>query len=135
MLLDLDQGRMTVWKNDEKLGVMRAEGLSGPLYWAVSIGGVTESARIESAAAPTSPTEEELVSAKAWQETAVIPTTVEIHTSTWRLTFSATSSQTLTWLPTPFSASTHSGPSSIQPCRPRQPASAAPLFIIKSTFN
>ena len=29
MLLDLDQGSMTVWKNDEKLGVMQAEGLGG----------------------------------------------------------------------------------------------------------
>ena len=36
MLLDLDQGSMTVWKNDVKLGVM-AEGLSGPLCWAVSL--------------------------------------------------------------------------------------------------
>ena len=35
MLLDLDQGSMTVWKNDVKLGVMVAEGLSGPLCWAV----------------------------------------------------------------------------------------------------
>ena len=26
MLLDLDQGSMTVWKNDVKLGVMAAEG-------------------------------------------------------------------------------------------------------------
>ena len=34
MLLDLDQGSMTVWKNDEKLGVMQAEGLSGPYCWA-----------------------------------------------------------------------------------------------------
>ena len=31
MLLDLDQGSMTVWKNGVQLGVM-AEGLSGP-YW------------------------------------------------------------------------------------------------------
>ena len=31
MLLDLDQGSMTVWKNDEKLGMMHAEGLSGQL--------------------------------------------------------------------------------------------------------
>ena len=31
MLLDLDQGSMTVWKNDVKLGVMVAEGQSGPL--------------------------------------------------------------------------------------------------------
>ena len=36
MLLDLDQGSMTVWKNDVKVGVMVAEGLSGPLCWAVS---------------------------------------------------------------------------------------------------
>ena len=34
MLLDLDQGSMTVWKNDERLGVMQAEGLSGPYCWA-----------------------------------------------------------------------------------------------------
>ena len=34
MLLDLDQGSMTVWKNGEQLGVMQAEGLSGPLCWA-----------------------------------------------------------------------------------------------------
>ena len=33
MLLDLDQGSMTLWKNDVKLGVMQAEGLSGPLCW------------------------------------------------------------------------------------------------------
>ena len=26
---------MTVWKNEVKLGVMQAEGLSGPLCWAV----------------------------------------------------------------------------------------------------
>ena len=31
MLLDLDQGSMTVWKNDVRLGVMQGEGLSGPL--------------------------------------------------------------------------------------------------------
>ena len=30
MLLDLDQGSMTAWKNDVRLGVMVAEGLSGP---------------------------------------------------------------------------------------------------------
>ena len=39
MLLDLDQGSMTVWKNDERLGVMQAEGLTrsallGGLAWA-----------------------------------------------------------------------------------------------------
>ena len=68
MLLDLDQGSMTVWKNDVQLGVMQAEGLSGPLCWAVSMRFEGRSARIESAPAPASPTEGELVSAKAWQE-------------------------------------------------------------------
>jgi hypothetical protein len=54
MLLDLDQGSMTVWKNDEQLGVMAAEGLSGPLCWAVSLysGSRGDSARIESAPPP-----------------------------------------------------------------------------------
>jgi len=51
MLLDLDQGSMTVWKNDVQLGVMQSEGLSGPLCWAVSQS-VRTSARIESAALP-----------------------------------------------------------------------------------
>jgi hypothetical protein len=67
MLLDLDQGSMTVWKNDEQLGVMQAEGLSGPLCWAVSFIGQGDSARIESTPAPASPTEEELAAARAWQ--------------------------------------------------------------------
>ena len=67
VLLDLDQGSMTVRKNDEKLGVMQAEGLSGPLCWAVSVYH-DGSARIVSAPAPPSPTEEELAAAKAWQE-------------------------------------------------------------------
>ena len=69
--VDIDQGSMTVWKNDEKLGVMVAEGLSGPLCWAVEAidptGGRGESARIESAPAPASPTAEELAAAKVWQ--------------------------------------------------------------------
>ena len=51
MLLDLDQGSMTVWKNDVKLGVMVAEGLSGPFCWAVDLFR-SSSARIESAALP-----------------------------------------------------------------------------------
>ena len=52
MLLDLDQGSMTVWKNDEKLGVMRAEGLSGELCWAVEMFMPGNSARIEAASLP-----------------------------------------------------------------------------------
>ena len=67
MLLDLDQGSMTVWKNDEKLGVMQAERVGGPLCWAVSLYEERDCARIESAPAPASPTEEELAAAEAWQ--------------------------------------------------------------------
>ena len=54
ILLDLDQGSMTVWKNGEQLGVMQAEGLTGPLCWAVLLnsGSRGDSARIESAPAP-----------------------------------------------------------------------------------
>ena len=52
MVLDLDQGSMTVWKNDEKLGVMVAEGLRGPLCWAVSVFMAGGSVRIESAPLP-----------------------------------------------------------------------------------
>ena len=71
MLLDLDQGSMTVWKNDEKLGVMQTEALSGPYCWAVVVGGQGSSVRIEPAPAPASLTEEELTAAKeAAQELA-----------------------------------------------------------------
>ena len=55
---------MTVWKGDEKLGVMVAEGLSGEYCWAVSMEDEGDSARIESAAAPPSPTEDELAAAE-----------------------------------------------------------------------
>ena len=47
MLLDLDQKSMTVWKNDEKAGVMQAERLTGPLCWPVSLFRQDSSARIE----------------------------------------------------------------------------------------
>ena len=66
MLLDLDQGSMTVWKNDTKLGVMQAEGLSGPLCWAAELCDDGGRGRIESAPAPASPTEEEMAVATAW---------------------------------------------------------------------
>ena len=39
MLLDLDQGSMTVWKNDVQLGVMVASGLSGEYCWAAELCG------------------------------------------------------------------------------------------------
>ena len=67
MLLDLDQGSMTVWKNGQRLGVMKAEGRTGPLCWAARVGSRGDSARIESAPAPPSPTEAELAAAKAWE--------------------------------------------------------------------
>jgi hypothetical protein len=54
MLLDLDQGTMTVYKNDERLGVM-ATGLSGEYSWAVVHRvrpSALNSARIESDAIP-----------------------------------------------------------------------------------
>jgi hypothetical protein len=59
MLLDLDQGTMTVYKNDERLGVM-ATGLSGKYSWAVSLPWHGDSVRIEAAATPASPMAEEL---------------------------------------------------------------------------
>jgi hypothetical protein len=53
----LDQGTMTVYKNDERLGVM-AMGLSGEYCWAVSVYFLGSSARIDESAEapPTSPT-------------------------------------------------------------------------------
>jgi hypothetical protein len=52
LLLDLDQGSMTVCKNDERLGVMVRSGLSGEYCWAVSVGFQGGSVRIEHAVAP-----------------------------------------------------------------------------------
>lgn len=73
MLLDLQQGSMTVYKNGTRLGVMQPSGLKGPYYWAVALakpnsnGPAEESVRIESAPVPPSPTPEELAAAVAWQ--------------------------------------------------------------------
>jgi hypothetical protein len=66
MLVDLDQGSMTVYKNDKRLGVM-ATGLSGEYCWAVDLYEQGESARIEAAATPASPTAEEVAQAVAYQ--------------------------------------------------------------------
>ena len=43
---------MSIWKNGQRLGVMQAEGLSGPLCWAISLYDDGSSGRIESAALP-----------------------------------------------------------------------------------
>jgi hypothetical protein len=66
MLLDLDQGSMTVYKNDERLGVM-ATGLRGEYSWAVALWSPGSTVRIEAAVAPASPTAEELAQAVAYQ--------------------------------------------------------------------
>jgi hypothetical protein len=60
LLLDLDQGSMTVYKNDERLGVMVSSGLSGEYCWGVELYNPGDSACIAAAAAPASPTAEEL---------------------------------------------------------------------------
>ena len=52
MLVDLDQGSMTVWKDGQQLGPMQAEGLSGPLCWAASLYYEGSSVRLESAPLP-----------------------------------------------------------------------------------
>jgi hypothetical protein len=51
LLLDLDQGTMTVYKNDERLGVM-AKWLRGEYSWAVSLRQQGSSTRIEPATLP-----------------------------------------------------------------------------------
>ena len=51
MLLDLDQGSMTVYKNDERLGGMATD-LSGEYCWAVLLFVQGDSARIEAPELP-----------------------------------------------------------------------------------
>jgi hypothetical protein len=72
LLLDLDQGTMTVYKNDERLGVM-ATGLSGEYCWAVSLyeqqwqwpdSTDRDTVRIEAAVAPPCPSVEELAQSR-----------------------------------------------------------------------
>jgi hypothetical protein len=62
LLLDLDQGSMTVYKNDERLGVM-ATGLSGAYCWAANVLDVVDSVRIQAAETPAAPTAAELAQA------------------------------------------------------------------------
>ena len=51
LLLDLDEGSLSVYKNDRQLGVM-ASGLTGVFCWAVSMGSEGDSIRIASAPIP-----------------------------------------------------------------------------------
>ena len=57
---------MTVYKNDERLGVM-ATGLSGEYSWAVTLRNQGTSASIEAAPPPASPTAEELAQAVEYE--------------------------------------------------------------------
>jgi hypothetical protein len=58
LLLDLDQGSMTMFKNGRRLGVM-ATGLSGEYCWAALLGWGS-AVRIGAGRAPASPTVAEL---------------------------------------------------------------------------
>ena len=55
LLLDLDKGSLTVYKNGGRLGVMVPSGLTGEYCWAVSLYDWGSSARIESAPVPAVP--------------------------------------------------------------------------------
>ena len=55
VLLDLDQGSMVVFKNDERLGVMVASGLSGEFCWAAALRFEGTAARIEPTVLPDAP--------------------------------------------------------------------------------
>ena len=52
LLLDLDEGSMTAFKNGKRLGIMQTSGLSGEYCWAVTLFLQGDSVRIEPAAAP-----------------------------------------------------------------------------------
>ena len=64
MLLDLDHGSMTIYKNNVLLGVMVESGLTGRYRWAVSTCR-NRPIKIESAPPPPTPTAEELEAAIA----------------------------------------------------------------------
>jgi hypothetical protein len=68
LLLDLDQGSLTVYKNDERLGVMVVSGLRGEYCWAAELGIHGSVVSIQAVAPPPpSPTADELAHAAAWQ--------------------------------------------------------------------
>lgn len=52
LLLDLDEGSMTVFKNDERLGVMVESGLSGEYCWAAGLYESGDRFRVESQPVP-----------------------------------------------------------------------------------
>ncbi len=64
LLLDLDQGSMTVYKNGEWIGVMRAAGLTGEYCWAASLGAAQDCVHINSKPVPDR-TDQQLAAASA----------------------------------------------------------------------
>lgn len=52
LLLDLDQGSLTVYKNGEWIGVMRAAGLTGEYCWAASLGAAQDCVHINAKPVP-----------------------------------------------------------------------------------
>ena len=67
MLLDFETGSMTVFRNDERLGVMET-GLAGEYCWAASLLYEGTAVRIDSRPAPSPPTAEEVAAAQAKNE-------------------------------------------------------------------
>jgi hypothetical protein len=69
LLLDLDQGSVSVFKNGNKLGVMDHQKLFGEWSWSVAMYDYGDRVQISSPSlvdTPPSPTEEELATAKRW---------------------------------------------------------------------
>jgi hypothetical protein len=52
MLLDQDEGSLTVYKNDRRCGVMLSSGLAGNFRWAASLQSKPEAVRIEAKPVP-----------------------------------------------------------------------------------
>ena len=59
LLLDFDEGSMTVYKNDVQLGVMVASGLHGEYCWAVGIATPGYTVRVQSLPAPSEETRQD----------------------------------------------------------------------------
>jgi hypothetical protein len=69
LLLDIDQGSLTVYKNDQRLGVMATGLCNTPTltyHWVVQFDGVGDTIRVKTKPAPASPTAEEVARAAAY---------------------------------------------------------------------
>ena len=69
LLLDLDEGMMTVYQNGQRLGVMKT-GLSGEYVWAVSMESRDSIVGIRRASIPTDydPNQNEVIPAPNWMD-------------------------------------------------------------------